>query len=344
MSDPRHHTNDADDLSHDGDASDIQSNVDENAYSVDDSHSTYRSLVNALPLSLLIKDVEGRRVFANDAYLKFRGLSLDEIVGKRDTDLFPPALAEAFTKDDRHVIESGESVRCTEESRGAEGQLRWIERIKSPVINGSGKVIGVQLIFWDVTDNIVAAQQQARDRHLLNTLLLNIPDSIYFKDPESRFMRLSDAMAEKFGMQSEEEVIGKTDADIFSEEHARAAREDEIRIIETGEPLVDRVEKETWHDREDTWAMSTKMPFRDESGKIIGTFGISRDVTELKKSQDELVKARDAADKANRAKSDFLANMSHEIRTPMNAIIGMSELLSQTELTHEQNDYIGPGS
>ena len=149
--------------------------------------------------------------------------------------------------------------------------------------------------------------------HLLSTLMQNLPDSIYFKDTDSRFLRISSALAEKFGMNSIDEVVGKTDADIFTEEHAKAARDDELQVIETGDPLVDVVERETWPDRDDTWCMSTKMPLRDDDGNVIGTFGITRDITEVIHSQDELRKARDQADKANQSKSEFLANMSHEI-------------------------------
>ena len=305
-----------------------------------DTRATFESLANSLPLSLLLKDAKGRRVFANRAYLKLRGTTLEDLVGKRDEDLFPPEIARGYREDDRKVMETGEPLHNIEQTRDAEGRLIWIERVKSPIIDINGNTIGLQLLFWDVTDRVEAERTLDRERHLLRTLLDNIPDSIYFKDTDSRFLRLSRAMAKKFGMDSVDDVIGRTDADIFTEQHARAAREDELHIIRTGEPLVDRVERETWPHREDSWCMSTKMPLRDDSGKIIGTFGISRDITELKNSQDALRAALQTAAEANRAKSDFLANMSHEIRTPMNAIIGMSELLSQTRLTHEQRDYV----
>lgn len=304
------------------------------------SRAAYESLVNTLPLSLLIKDTDGRRLFANETYLRTRGCTLAEVIGKRDEDLFPPDIAKAYTEDDRRVIRTRESLHSVEQSIDKAGRRRWIERIKSPVLDPQQRVIGVQLLFWDVTDRHLAESELKYERRLLSALLENIPDCIYFKDLSSRFVRISEAMAKKFGLADTSHVIGKTDADIFTETHAAAAREDELRIMRTRNPVVNLVERETWPDRDDTWCMSTKMPLIDDSDRVIGTFGISRDITELKKYEDELRKARDAADAANKAKSDFLANMSHEIRTPMNAIIGMSELLAQTQLNSEQLDYI----
>ncbi|MGB7347422.1 MAG: response regulator [Pirellulaceae bacterium] len=311
----------------------------EELFSRVESRRMFESLVNSMPLCLLIKDAQGRRVFANKAYLKVRNTTLPELMGKVDADLFPAEIAQQYTADDMSVIESGKSLHSVEPTVDLDGKVRWIERIKSPIRDENNVVTGLQLLFWDVTERIEARQQLDFERHLLRTLMQNLPDSIYFKDTESRFIRISQAMAEKFGFASDDDVVGKTDADIFSKEHAENARKDELEIIRSGQPQLDRVERETWHDQADTWCISTKMPFLDDTGRMIGTFGISRDITELIRSQDQLRIARDVADKANQAKSEFLANMSHEIRTPMNAIIGMAELLTQTDLTQEQLDY-----
>lgn len=302
---------------------------------------SYRELADILPICLLFKDTDGHFTFANRALLNFIHKDLNEIIGKVDADLFPADLAAAYREDDLEVMRSGQTMHGMEEHLLDNGDRLWIERIKAPLLGTDGETIGVQILFWDVTDRKVAETDLAHERFLLNTLLDNIPDAIYFKDLESRFLRLSRSLAEKFGLDSPREAFGRTDADLFTEEHARQAREDEIHVIQTGEPLVARIERETWPDREDTWCSTTKMPLRDADGEVIGTFGISRDITELIRIEEQLREARDVADAANRAKSEFVANMSHEIRTPMNGIIGMAELLADTDLNPDQREFLG---
>jgi diguanylate cyclase (GGDEF)-like protein/PAS domain S-box-containing protein len=139
------------------------------------------------------------------------------------------------------------------------------------------------------SDGILAQISGLQDENfLLETLMDNVPDSIYFKDRESRFTRINHYAAARFGVASPALAVGRTDFDFFTEEHAAQAFRDEQEIIRSGQPLVNIEEKETQAGGEDRWVSTTKLPLRDREGNIVGTFGISRDITERKKVEEQL--------------------------------------------------------
>lgn len=123
-------------------------------------------------------------------------------------------------------------------------------------------------------------KELAHEQMLLRMLMDNMPDHIYFKDTQSRFTRINRSVAQQFSLSEPEQALGKTDFDFFSPEHAQPAFDDEQEIIRTGKPVIGKVEKETMPDGRVTWALTTKVPLRDATGKGVGLVGISRDVTE----------------------------------------------------------------
>jgi PAS domain S-box-containing protein len=150
-----------------------------------------------------------------------------------------------------------------------------------------GQVDGQMLIrtIRHAIERTRTARELSEQRRRLQALLDNLPDRIYFKNREGQFIQVNPALARLYGFSDPANVVGKSDADFFSSEHVNEAKADEERVLRTGEPIVGKMEKETFPDGHTTWALTTKMPLRDDSGAIVGTVGVSRDITELKSAE-----------------------------------------------------------
>lgn len=126
----------------------------------------------------------------------------------------------------------------------------------------------------------------------VKSLIDEIDDTVYFKDIDSRFLMVNKALLKKHSMEKEDEILGKTDFDVFTKEHAQQAFDDEQKVIETREPIKGAEEKETWPDGSVTWVSTSRMPLYDGKGEIVGTCGISRDITERVMNELRLMKAQ----------------------------------------------------
>ncbi|HEY0456965.1 MAG TPA: ATP-binding protein, partial [Verrucomicrobiae bacterium] len=199
----------------------------------------------------------------------------------------------------------------------------------SSLKDGLGEVRGFSVIARDISERKRAEEALHRERFLVETLMDLIPDHIYFKDRESRFLRVNTAMAARFNLKNPADAVGKTDFDFFTREHADEAFKDEKEIMQSGQSLVNREEKETWPDGTVTWVSTTKIPLRDKDGSIIGTFGLSRDITARKQAEEALgLKAKELA-RSNKDLEEFAYVASHDLQEPLRMIASYTRLLER---------------
>ncbi len=304
-----------------------------------ESEFLYHSLVDNLPQNMFRKNLAGRFTFVNQRMCQEVGKPREEILGQTDFDLFPAHMAEKYQRDDQRIIESRKTAETIEAHFAPERGKTYVQVVKTPLFDREGRALGIQGIFWDVTERKRIEEQLAFERDLLRALLDNVPDRIYFKDTESKFLQCSLAMTKRLGLKDPAEVVGKTDFDFHPPELAREFFADEQKILLTGTPIINKVERQQATDGSEIWASVTKVSLRNRAGFITGIIGISRDITAMKRVERELQQARDTALESTRLKSQFLAAMSHEIRTPMNGVVGMIELLLDTDLAPQQREF-----
>ncbi len=192
----------------------------------------------------------------------------------------------------------------------------------------------------EVKERMRAEEALSEERKVLRALIDNVPDFMYVKDADCRFLLANLAVAQQMGAKTPEELLGKSDFDFYPRDLATTFYEDEQNVIRSGQAVVNREEKGVDSLGNESEIMTTQVPLRDKNGRVTGLVGIGHDITHLKKVQEEMKMAREAAEAASRAKSEFLANMSHEIRTPLNGVMGMTDLVLETELTPEQREYL----
>ena len=258
-----------------------------------------RTLIDHIPDNIFVRDLSNRFVEANESFARLMGVARpSDLIGKRDADFYPPEVAADYSKVDQGVFAGNPVINRERALRFPNGRELVLLNTKLPFKNDKGEVVGLIGVCRDITERKQAEAELEYERNLLRMLLGNSPDHIYFKDTQSRFIQVSNSLADMFGAKSPDEMVGKTDFDFFDEAHARPALEDEQEIIRTGWPMIAKEEREVWKDGRVTWASTTKLPMRDAAGKIVGIMGVSRDITERKQAEEELQKFQFATDRA----------------------------------------------
>jgi PAS domain S-box-containing protein len=251
----------------------------EEALRVSEQH--FRALIEHSSDVIGLVNSNGTIVYESPSATRVFGFG-DERIGQNAlARIHPDDVQYAKSQFAQLLEQPGASFNVQVRFQHGDGTWHWTEATSTNLL-AEPSVQAIVINSRDITEHKQAEEALVKEQHLLSALMDNLPDHIYFKDTESRFTRINKAQAEWLGLSDPAQAFGKTDFDFFLENHARPAYEDEQRIIRTGQPLVNKEERETWSDRPDTWVSTTKLPLRDKEGRIIGTFGVSRDITDHK--------------------------------------------------------------
>ncbi len=245
-----------------------------------------QAILQSHPDGIALIDDGYALVFANAQYLALwgfsdqsaRGMTLSERLEHQINQLADPqGDAIAF----RLLQQAGDSRRL-QYFKLKDG--RWLERMayRHSVV---GEFVGMVSQWRDVTGQYSDTLAAQYERDLMHSMMDSVPDQIFFKDRDSRFIRINTSLAKRYGLEQPALAVGKSDADYYSAEHAQQTRREELEIMRTGKPVFNQLHNEVWGNGSEAWNISMKMPLRDAAGNIIGTYGIAHDITEHKKAE-----------------------------------------------------------
>jgi PAS domain S-box-containing protein len=253
----------------------------------------FHTLLENLPDRIFFKDTESRFTRISRALTDhFRLAHPGEAIGKTDHDFFTAEHADAALQDEKQIMSTGEPVLGkVERETLPDGGIAWALTSKLPLKSRHGNVTGIFGISRDITALKQFEEQLETERNLLRSLIDNLPDYIYVKDREGRYLLDNIAHRRFLGVDSEKEVIGRSVADFFAPDLADAFLRDDEKVIHSGHPLLNREEPIIDRFGNKRWHSTTKVPLRNSQGETIGLVAISRDITEQKLSEQALQEA-----------------------------------------------------
>jgi PAS domain S-box-containing protein len=255
-----------------------------------DSRNRFQALVETTVDFIWEMDTRGAYTYCSPQLETLWGLNPKEMIGKTPFDLLPPEDAEQALAGFRALLASASPFKDLQaRSFDGAGQIRLLEINGVPFFDADGRLAGYRGTTRDVTQRKRAEEALARDRNLLRTLMDNLPDKVYIKDAESRYVLNNLAHMRSLGATQQEDVLGKISFDFFPQPLAAQYRADEQEVMRSGQPLVEREEIVVdLATGQPAWHLTTKVPLRDSQGKVVGLVGVSRNITERKRSEEEI--------------------------------------------------------
>jgi len=293
------------------------------------------TFVNNIPHMAWLKDIDSNFILANQAFGEAVGLDPEYLRNNTCAVCFGDGMAAKMKQDDQRVIESKTPI-CVEESVvDRHGQTRHLETSKSPILDDQGEVVGTVGVAVNITERKEAEEAVKKSEERLRNVLEEIPQLAVSLLPDGSIAYANRHFLELTGWRRED-VLGSDWFELFiSDSNRRRIRHAFRNTMASGDVGdFSRYENEILlRDGQRRLIAWSNVLTKDSQGGI-------RDVTCMGVDLTEQLEAKEAAEAANKAKSEFLANMSHEIRTPLNGILGMIQLMQETSLSGEQQEYV----
>ncbi len=271
----------------------------------------FEAMLAASPDRIYFKDAQSRFITCSQAALRRLGVAgVEQIAGRTDFDFIPPERARVYFENEQHILQTGEPlINEPQKQIKADGEVVWSSVTKMPLRDARGEIVGLVGINRDITEHkqetealqrsrdeleqLVAARtaELSRERRLLRTLIDHLPDAIYVKDLQGRKLLANAADLKNMRCPGEAEALGKSDFDFFSRELAEKFWADDQLVLQ-GQPVIDREEYLIDESGQKRWLLTSKLPFRDADGDIIGLVGIGRLITRRKLAEEALDRER----------------------------------------------------